>query len=320
VIPFSPTDDGADLVETAFLCQALICLREYFKNGNSTEIALSQQADQLWQGVEWDWFTQGGQNTLYWHWSPKYGWSTNMTISGSNEALISYILAASSPTHNISASVYNQGWARNGAISSKTTYYGLPVILNYAGSAGTVGPMFFSHYSYLGLDPRGLTDKYENYTAATQNHAKIMYNYCVANPHNWTGYGQNCWGLTASFSLNATNMQTTYAVQQPTHDIGVISPTAALSSFPYTPNESMAFLRFLYEEEKSNYVGVAGPFDAFSPHYNWVTPSYLAIDQGTISPMIENYRSGLLWKLFMNAQDIRKGLVGLGFHSAEYNF
>jgi len=318
VIPFGTKDNGGDLVETSFLCQGLITLREYFKSGNIEEKALATKADDLWRGVEWDWYTKG-ENTLYWHWSPSYAWQMNFKLEGYNECLITYVLAASSPTHPISSAAYKQGWARNGAIVSLGSKYNLPVVLNYNGASGNVGPLFWSHYSYLGMDPNGLTDQYANYWTLTQNHAKIINQYCVANPNKWAGYSEKCWGLTASYSRNSDGT-TGYSAHQPLNDLGVISPTAALSSFPYTPVESMKFLHYLYDEKKSLYVGVAGPYDAFSPQYNWVTPRYLAIDQGTIVPMIENYRSGLIWKLFMQAPEPKVGLTNLGFHSTKHGF
>lgn len=318
VIPFGTKDNGGDLVETSFLCQGLLTIREYFKTGNATEQALATKADVLWKGVEWDWYTKG-ENSLYWHWSPNYAWEMNFKLEGYNECLITYILAKSSPTHPISNLCYTQGWARSGAIINSGIKFNIPVIFNYNGATGSVGPMFWSHYSYLGLDPRGLTDQYANYWELTQNHAKIMNQYCIANPYNYTGYSEKCWGLTASYTRNS-NGSVGYSAHQPNNDRGVISPTAALSSFPYTPVESMKFLKYLYEEHRARYVGAAGPYDAISPHYNWKTPRYLAIDQGTIAPMIENYRTGLLWNLFMNAPEVRTGLLDLGFHSTQHAF
>ncbi|MBW7674887.1 glucoamylase family protein [Chryseobacterium chendengshani] len=319
VIPFSPQDDGGDLVETAFLAQGLICVREYFKNStDSAEIALSQKADTLFKGIEWSWYTKG-ENTLYWHWSPNYNFQMNMQLKGFDETLITYVMAAASSTFTITKPVYQQGWARSGVIANAGSQYGFPLVVNHNGAVNTVGPMFWSHYSFLGLDPRGLTDDYVNYGNSTSNHAKIMYQYSVANPKGWQGYNSKSWGLTASYSRNADG-STGYSAHQPNNDLGIISPTAALSSMPYTPVESMNMLRFLYNENYSKYIGVAGPYDAYSVHYNWVTPRYLAIDQGTIAPMIENNKSQFLWQLFMNAPDIRQGLTKLGFHSTQYGF
>jgi len=319
VIPFSPQDDGGDLVETAFLAQGLICVREYFKTStDSAELALSQKADSLWRGIEWNWYSQG-QNVLYWHWSPNFNFQMNHKLQGFDETLITYVLAAASPDHSITKPVYQQGWARNGDIVNAASQYGLPLVVKHNGANNTVGPMFWSHYSFLGLDPRGLSDEYVNYGNATTNHAKIMYQYSIANPKGWQGYNSKSWGLTASYSRN-TDGSTGYSAHQPNNDLGVISPTAALSNMPYTPTESMNMLRFLYNENYNKYIGVAGPYDAYSVHYNWVIPRYLAIDQGTIAPMIENHKSQFLWQLFMNAPDVRQGLIKLGFHSTQYGF
>ncbi len=316
VVPFGNDDDGGDLVETSFLCQALICMREYFKDGTPAEQALAQKADALWKGVDWTWYTRGGQNVLYWHWSPNFEWVKNFKLEGYNECLITYIMAASSPTHPVGADAYNQGWARNGAIVSGNSHYNLPLVFKHNGT-NSVGPLFWSHYSHLGLDPTGLTDQYGDYWQLNQNHAKIIYNYCQANPIGWNGYSEKCWGLTASYSRNSDG-STGYSAHQPNNDKGVITPTAALSSFPYTPEESMRMLRYLYEE-RTDLIGIAGPYDAFSPHYNWRTARYLAIDQGTIVPMIENYRSSMLWDLFMGAPEVKAGLLSLGFSSTKHS-
>ncbi|HBI00381.1 MAG TPA: glucoamylase family protein [Flavobacterium sp.] len=318
-IPFGTIDNGGDIVETSFMCQALICIREYFKDGSEEEQALAQKADDLWKGVEWDWYTKG-ENAMYWHWSPDYEWQLNFKLEGYNECLITYIMGASSPTHPIPNEAYHQAWARNGNIVTSASNYGIPKIFNYNG-ASIVGPMFWSHYSYLGLDPRGLTDQYANYWELTQNHTKIMHAYCVANPGNFDGYSDECWGLTAGYTRNS-NGTVGYTDHKPGNDRGVITPTAALSSFPYTPEESMKALRYFYEnpEWKDRLIGVAGPYDAFSPHHNWYTKRYLAIDQGTIVPMIENHRTGFLWNLFMQAPEVRTGLQNLGFSSSQHGF
>lgn len=317
-ISFGNKDDGGDIVETAFLCQGLIAVREYFKNGNAQEKALATKADNLWKGVEWSWYTNG-ENAMYWHWSPTYEWEMKFKLEGYNECLIAYIMGAASPTHPIPAAAYHEGWTRNGTIGTGNTQYGIPLIFKYNTVSGNAGPLFWAQYSYLGLDPSQLADKYANYWELTQNHAKIINKYCIDNPKQWKGYSEKCWGLTASYSRNSDGT-TGYSAHDTDNDLGVITPTAALSSFPYTPVESMKVLHYLYDEKRSTHVGIAGPYDAFSPHYNWVTPRYLAIDQGTIAPMIENHRTGLLWKLFMNAPEVKQGLLNLGFHSGKYNF
>lgn len=308
VKPFGKKDDGADLVETAYLVQGLLCVRQYFNDGNEQEQQLANRIDTLWKSVEWDWH-RNGKNTLYWHWSPNYAWDMNFSIEGYNECLITYVLAAASPTHGIPAEVYHQGWARSGGIKNDSSHqqYGLHLDLRHNGAQQYGGPLFWSHYSFLGLDPRNLKDKYADYWQHNVNHVLIDYKYCVENPKKFKGYGENCWGLTASYSTRF------YAAHSPTEDFGVISPTAALSSFPYAPKESMAALKHFYYDHGDKIMGSYGFYDAFSENDNWYIQRYLAIDQGPEIVMIENYRTGLLWKLFMSCPEVQSGLTKLGF-------
>lgn len=307
VSPFSTLDNGGDLVETSFLAVGLLTVRQYLNESNEQESLLANRINKLWRNIEFDWYTKGGENVLYWHWSPEHEWKMNFPVRGYNECLIMYVLAASSPTHPISKEVYHEGWARSGVIAQDTTYYGLKTVLNhFETNDSPVGPLFWAHYSYLGLNPLRLKDKYADYWQLNQNHALIHYKYGADNPHQFKGYGKNVWGLTSSYSMNG------YHGHRPDSDLGVISPTAALSSFPYTPRESLAMLKYLYIEADS-LVGKYGPYDAFSLENDWYKPRYLAIDQGPIPVMIENYRSGLLWDLFMSCPEIQVGLSKLGF-------
>jgi hypothetical protein len=308
VKPFGKKDNGADLVETAYLVQGLLCVRQYFKDGNETEKQLANRIDTLWKNVEWD-FHRNGKNTLYWHWSPDYAWEMNFSIEGYNECLITYVLAAASPTHGVPAEVYHEGWARSGGMKNDSTHqqYGLHLDLKHNGAQQYGGPLFWSHYSFLGLDPRNLKDRYADYWQHNVNHTLIDYKYCVENPKKFKGYGENCWGLTASYSTRF------YAAHSPSEDLGVISPTAALSSFPYTPKESMAALKHFYYDHGDKIFGQYGFYDAFSENDNWYIQRYLAIDQGPAVVMMENYRTELLWKLFMSCPEVKVGLDKLGF-------
>jgi hypothetical protein len=305
VIPFSTKDNGGDLVETAFLMQGLLTVKEYFKNGSQPEQAMCDSIQKLWEEVEWTWFQKNEENVLYWHWSPNYQWEMNHQIRGWNEALIIYVLAASSPTHPISKQVYDEGWARNGSfpMTNNNTFYGiqLPLGENYG------GPLFFAHYSFLGLDPWNLSDQYANYWSQNMAHSQINRAYCVANPKKRVGYSADCWGLTAS------DIQNGYSASSPTNDLGVIAPTAALSSFPYTPEESMRALKFFYYILGDKIWGEYGFYDAFNLTNIWFANSYLAIDQGPIICMIENHRTGFLWETFMANEDIINGLNMLEF-------
>ena len=310
VKPFGRKDNGADLVETSYLLQGLLCARQYFVYGNKAEKAIADRIDHLWQTVEFNWF-QHGQEVLYWHWSPEYQWQMNFPVKGVNECLIMYILAASSPQYGITAAVYEKGWSGNGNIHYEHEVMGYPLQLRYQGDYTNGVPLFWTQYSFLGLDPMGLTDKYADYGTENKHQSLINYTWCVQNPLHYKGYGSDSWGLTASYSTRG------YAAHGPDakNDLGVISPTAAISAIPYTPEESMKAIRHWYEDLSSKVWGPYGFYDAFSETAEWYPQQYLAIDQGPEIVMIENYRTGLLWKLFMSCPEVQSGLHKLGFQS-----
>jgi hypothetical protein len=309
VKPFGTKDNGGDLVETSYLAQGLLCVRQYFKDGNEQERELAAKINKLWREIEFDWHRKNKQNVLYWHWSPQYQWEMNFPVEGYNECLIMYFLAAGSPTHAIPAEVYHEGWARKGGMRNDSTHqqYGYHLSLKHNGAPQYGGPLFWSHYSFLGLDPRNLKDRYADYWEHNTNHTLINRQYCLENPKHFKGYGENCWGLTASYSVNG------YAAHSPNEDLGVISPTAALSSFPYTPDESMKVVRHLYEDLGDKVFGEYGFYDAFSEQSDWYLPRYLAIDQGPTVVMVENHRTALLWNLFMSAPEVQDAAVKLNF-------
>ena len=225
VKPFGRKDNGGDLVETAFIMQALLSVHQYYINGNEQEKALAARIDKLWREVDWDFYRRNGRNVLYWHWSPEYGWEMDFPVHGYNECLIMYILAAASPTHGVPAAVYHEGWAQDGAIVEPHKVEGIELHLRYQGTEA--GPLFWAQYSFLGLDPTGLKDEYcTDYFHEMRNLTLVNRAYCIRNPKHYKGFGPDCWGLTASYSVNG------YAAHAPNErdDQGVISPTAALSS------------------------------------------------------------------------------------------
>lgn len=306
-IPFSRKDDGADLVETSYLFQGLLCVRNYFTADNPVERELRNRIGWLWNDIEWNWFTKGGEEVLYWHWSPNNGWAMNFPVRGFNECMIMYVLAASATQYPVPASVYHRGWAQSNFFKNGKAFYGytLPLGFDYG------GPLFFSHYSFLGLNPRGLKDGYADYWEQNKNHTLINRAYCLDNPKKFKGYGPACWGLTASDTYNG------YSAHSPTEDNGTITPTAALSAFPYTPEYSMQALRYFYDTLGDKLWSKYGFIDAFNLSQNWFAQSHLAIDQGPIIVMIENHRTGLLWKLFMQSPEIQIGLKKLNIQSQQ---
>ncbi len=301
--PFTPDDDGGDIVETSFVAAALIALKNYFTGSDVESVKIRETADELWREIDWDWY-RNGLDVLIWHWSPNIGFQKNMHVRGWMETLITYIMAASSPTHPIPVEAYHEGWARNGDMVNPRTFYDYQISL----APDWGGPLFWIHYTHLGIDPRGLQDEYADYWQEYVNTALIHHTYAVDNPSDHANYSAENWGLTASDDPFG------YTAHQPVfNDNGTISPTAALSSMPYTPEESMNALKYFYRERGQELFGRYGFYDAFNDNLDWVAENYIGIDQGPIVVMIENYRTALLWELVMQDSDVQAGLDTLGF-------
>jgi len=304
VIPFGTYDDGGDLVESSFMFEGLLTARKYFDQNNAQEDSIRSVITRLWEQAEFDWYRRTStSNFLYWHWSPNYAWQMNMQLAGWNETMIVYILGIASPTHGVPASLYANGWASRSYYKNGKYFYGykLDVGWDYG------GPLFFAHYSFLGFDPRGKKDAYTNYFINNKNHTLIHREYAKANPKGMPGYNQLTWGMTASDDPFG------YSVHEVSNDNGTISPTAALSSMPYTPTESIMTFKNFYSTYGNNLWGIYGFKDAFNVKENWYASSYLAIDQGPIIGMVENYRSQLLWNNFMKNTEIDSALKKIGF-------
>jgi len=312
--------DGGDIVETSFMIQGLLAARQYFDELDTTEQEIRNYITQLWQNVDWDFYrnnSTGPYAGLYWNWSPTMGFNFSDTFifHGWSETLMPYLLSIASPTKAVqlpASSFYRSGWGNNGQISALRQIYGYQLFV------GSVfgGPLFFTHYSFLGFDPRYKKDFYANYFTHNTNQTLVNRQYCINNPKKFIGYGENNWGLTASYSIPGVG----YSAHEPNNDNGTIAPTAALSSMPYTPNESIATLKYFYRTYGSDLWGVFGFKDAFNLTYSslgvsgqWFSNGYLAIDQGPIIVMIENYRTGLLWNLFMSDPEIQSVLTSIGF-------
>jgi len=322
---FGSRDDGGDLVETSFLMQGLLTARAYFKKKDENEKTIRNRITTIWNNIEWDWYRRYADSKyLYWHWSPDKAWIINHRLTGWNETMVTYLLAIASPTHSVPAGLYYSGWANQDSTGQQyrmnwggtkdgsmytngNTYFGIK--LDVGVSDG--GPLFFTHYSYMGYDPHFITDKYTNYFANNRNIALINYRYCVKNPDHYKGYGDSCWGLTAS------DGPYDYAADEPvpSRDHGKIAPTGAVSSFPYTPLQSMKALKNYYYNYGKFLWGAYGFRDAFDLTENWCSDLYMGLNQAPMVVMIENYRTGLIWKLFMSDPDIKNGLDKLQIQS-----
>lgn len=318
---FGSRDNGADLVETSFLLQGLLAARQYFSGNNPSEEMIRDKITAIWEKAEWDWFKQYPDSKfLYWHWSPDQAWVIDHKLIGWNETMVTYLLAIASPTHPVSAAMYYSGWANQDSTGIKyrsgwgqtidgskytngKTYFGVKLDVGVS----TGGPLFFTHYSYLGYDPHLITDRYTNYFVNNQNIAKINYRYCVENPKKFKGYGDSAWGLTAS------DGPFHYSADEPVswQDHGKLTPTGAISSFPYLPEQSMKALKNYYFKFGKFLWGEYGFKDSFDLTNNWCSDIYMGLNQAPMTVMIENYRTGLIWKLFMQNPEIQAGLKKL---------
>lgn len=324
VIPlFGEADDGGDLVETAFLVQGLLVARQYFSRDNPVEREIRTTITRLWESVEWDWYRQTPESDfLFWHWSPDFGWKINHPLIGWNETMIVYLLAIASPTHPVPATMYYSGWASQSERAAQyrsgwgrasegdhyangNSYSGIRLDVG----VGSGGPLFFTHYSFMGFDPRGKRDRYTNYFRNNRNIALINHAYCVENPGDYKGYGDASWGLTASDDPWG------YGAHEPNswNDNGTITPTGALASFPYTPDESMKALKHFYFDLGNRMWDIYGFRDAINESQGWVADITMGLNQAPMSVMIENYRTGLIWNRFMSNPEIRRMVKSIGF-------
>jgi len=298
---FDMYDNAGDLVETSFLMEGLLTARQYFNRDDAQEQSLRRRITHLWETVDWDWYRKTPQGTaLLWHWSPQWSWLINHRIDGFNETMIVYLLAIASPTHPVPASLYYSGWASPKGYANGKTYFGIKLNVGF----GTGGPLFFTQYSYMGFDPHAFTDRYTNYFENNRNMALINRAYCIANPGHHKGYSADDWGLTASdgaqgYMAHAPDLQ---------DDDGTMTPTGALASFPYTPKAAMAAFKYFYRDLGDRLWGIYGPRDAFNLDENWFAPIYMGLNQAPITVMIENYRTGLIWKLFMSNPEIKPAI------------
>ena len=319
---FGMFENGGDLVETSFLMQGLLAARQYFHGSGENEQSLYRRITQLWQTVESNWYRETPDSDfLYWHWSPQWSWQIHHPLIGFNEVMIAYLLGIASPTHAVPATLYYSGWVgqsqravayREGWSGSTDgdhygnghTYFGIKLDVG----VGTGGPLFFTHYSFMGFDPHSLHDRFtKSYFDNNRNIALINRAYCIANPKHFVGYGADSWGLTASDGPDG------YVAHAPDemNDRGTITPTGALASFPYTPEASMASFKHFYRDLGDQMWDIYGPRDAFNPSANWVAPIYMGLNQAPIVVMIENYRTGLVWKKFMSNPEIGEMLKEL---------
>jgi hypothetical protein len=300
--------------------QGLLAARQYFNREDAAELEIRETITRLWHEIEWDWYRKtADSDVLYWHWSPDAGFHISHPLIGWNETMIVYLLAIASPTHPVPAELYHRGWAGTTDLHVRyrqgwsrttvgdhyingSTHYGIKLDVG----SGTGSDLFFVHFSFMGFDPRGRRDRYANYFDNNRAIARINHAYCVENPRKFTGYGSDCWGLSVGINSGGGK-------PYPRDDNGTISIMASLASMPYTPDESMGALRHFYRKLGPKVFGVYGFHDGFNQTQNWFEEAYMALNQAPITVMIENHRTGLVWKHFMANSEINPALEAIGF-------
>lgn len=300
--PFGNQVEAGDAVETSFLITGLIAAQEYFNGGTELEKEISDSVTSFINTIDWNHYTNG-ENHLYWIWHTPNN-TYELPVKGWNEGLITYLLALGAPEgHRISKEAYTAGWQSNGGFcNNNRENYGYKLPLGQENG----GPLFFAHYSFVGLNPMRMKDNYAFYWQNNVAHAMINRHYCVYEAPSNYQYSANMWGLTACNGIGSKG----YSARCPGNDDGIIAPTAVLASYPYVPFYATQVLMSMDQIDALQ--GKYGIGDSYEPAIGQANNNHLAIDQGPIVVMIENYRSGLIWDLVMRSEYIQNCLKMAG--------
>ncbi|MGH8182456.1 MAG: glucoamylase family protein [Rhodanobacteraceae bacterium] len=323
-------------IDTTLLMAGVLFDETYFDQDNPQEHEIRQLADKLYRDVDWRW-AQVRAPLISMGWTPggkfiPYDWE------GYDEAMMLYILALGSPTHGVGPDAW-KAW---------TSTYGR-TWGSFMGGKPHVGfaPLFGQQYSEAWIDFRGIQDAFMRAHGLTyfENSRRAVVGqraYAIANPQHHTGYGADIWGLTACNGpghiafLGAKGEKMFFygylargVDVRRTIDDGTIAPTAAIASIVFAPELVLPTIRAMYRRYGKWLYSDYGFFDAFNPGFRlsnaplrtgrvvpgegWFDNEYLGIDQGPILLMIENYRSGFVWKVMRRNPYIRKGLERAGF-------
>ena len=297
-------------VDTGLLMAGALCSASYFNGTDATETEIRRLADTLYRSVDWQWALNGG-SLLSMGWTPENGFLP-YTWQGYNEAMILYLLAIGAPDAN--QSLRGSAWTAWTATYRYASFEGYEMV-NFS-------PLFGHQYSHIWVDFANIKDAYmrarsgldyfENSRRATlANRA-----YCISNPSGYPDYGTTLWGLTACDGPNEGGAWGYYArgaSAEGIADDGTLAPTAAGGSMPFTPQESYATLQAMRNYRGGLLYTRYGFRDSFNPSLGWIDPWWIGIDQGPIVLMIENYRSGLLWKIMKGNSYLVAGLREAGF-------
>ncbi|HTG38952.1 glucoamylase family protein [Sphingomonas sp.] len=319
-------------IDTALLMAGVLFAQSWYDGDDPVEARIRALADQLFRAIEWTWITPRAPFvSMGWH--PETGFiPSDWNIY--NEGMILYVLGLGSPTHPLPDGTWEAVSDRFRA--SWGTHWGQEY-LHFA-------PMFGHQYSHVWIDFRGIRDplmreKGIDYFENSRRAAYAQRQYAVENPGGWIGYGEDCWGLTACDGPGDFRMSTagrersffSYSARGPgERDDGTLAPTALLGSYPFAPEIVEPAVRAIYQRYGTGIYGQYGFLDSFNPTLagrppeplkhgeirpgtGWVADDYLGIDQGPIVAMIENHRTGLVWKTMQKNPYIRRGLQRAGF-------
>ena len=310
-------------IDTALLLAGALASAAYFHGGSAGEREIRAVADLLYARAEWDWALNGGA-TLSHGWRPEDGFIP-YRWEGYDEALLLYVLALGSPTHPAPGESY-AAWARSYRWES---CYGFDYL--YA------GPLFTHQLSHVWIDFRGIQDAFMrekgiDYFENSRRATHVQRRYAIDNPQRFAGYAENCWGITASEGPGPATLKldgiersfNDYLARGVPYgpDDGTLAPWAVVASLPFAPEIVLPAIAFCVHEAELKAHGGYGfkasynptfPGKPGDPHRWWVSPHYFGINEGPVVLMIENYQTGLPWRLMRGCEPIRTGLVRAGF-------
>ncbi|MDD4878829.1 MAG: glucoamylase family protein [Candidatus Omnitrophica bacterium] len=271
-------------IDTTLLLAGVVFVGEYYKG---TEI--ERLAKEIYDRVDWAWMMDNG-TTPSMGWFPNKGFLPYRWSGYTSEHLVLYFMGIGSDTHPMSPdswSAYSRGF---------TTYKGFRF---------TGPPALFTHqYSHCFVDFKGKEDNFMDYFQNSVQATLANRQWCIDNMSRGKTYGPDCWGLTA---CDGPDGYKAYGAPNGEND-GTVSPTAAISSIIFTPDLSIKAARYMYANHRDKIWGKYGFVDAFNWDRNWVSSKYIGIDQGPIVLMIENYRTGMVWKYFMQNKNVKKAM------------
>jgi hypothetical protein len=288
-------------IDTTLLLAGILYAKQYFDSTNTDETNIRTMADTIFNRVDWNWMARG-TNAVSMGWFPPGSFLTDNWI-GYNEGMILYCLGLGAASNPLPASAWNR-WTS-----------GYTWATNYGQAFVPFPPLFGHQYSHCWIDFRHITDSYMNshnstYFENSRRAAIAQRAYCMANPLQQVGYSSNVWGLTA---CDGPTGYAAHGAPPAQNDDGTIAPTAPGGAMAFTPEYSLPTLRYFYSHYRPRIWTAYGFRDAFNLGAQWWASDTLGIDQGPIVIMIENYRTERVWRLFMQNEEVQRGLQRAGF-------